>query len=91
MRIPVPDILARAEAGETIQAVAASLDMSPTQLRERLIDYFLRGWPPRTSLPSAPPDVVRLRAAELHWRLEHGPHAIDRLADLILGRSDRGA
>ncbi len=40
---------------------------------------------PVSHAPGVSPAEARRRAAELHDRLMHGPHAMERLAALILG------
>ena len=89
---PLPVTLARvrrlAAEGCSRAEVARILGVRPEQLVCWLRHRRQRGWPPQdsgTPIVRTPPDVAKVRAAELHRKLERGPYAMERLIALIQG------
>ena len=83
-RLPLTLPAIRALAGHcTFGEAARRLGATEVQLRGWLRNRALSGWPPTPKWASTPPDVARRRAAQLHHMLEHGPYAMERLADLL--------
>ena len=89
MRV-VDDLRLRARAlrvqGCTQRAIAVLLGVSHSHVH-RLLTWD----PPYPPADAAPPEKVRSpekvagRVAELHAKLQHGPHALERLICLLLG------
>lgn len=73
-------------ADHDFDTTAGILKVRRTQLRSWLHGRAYFGWPPHPRIIVGPSrEVVMRRAAELHAKLENGPHAIDRLICLIRG------